>query len=54
MFFARKVVHSPLFDNLHPVAQKKLLKASRPPSAFKVQRRRLKRWLVRDVLRFRS
>jgi glycosyltransferase involved in cell wall biosynthesis len=53
-FFARKVVHSPLFDNLHPVAQKKLLKASRPPSAFKVQRRRLKRWLVRDVLRLRS
>ena len=50
MIFARKVVHSPFFDILHPRARKKFLKASRPPSAFKVQRRRLKRWLAKRVL----
>ena len=50
MIFARKVVHSPFFDILHPMARKKFLKASRPPSAFKVQRRRLKRWLAKRVL----
>lgn len=55
MLFAKKVVHSPFCDILHPMARKKFLeasrppsafKASRPPSAFKVQRRRLKRWLA--------
>jgi glycosyltransferase involved in cell wall biosynthesis len=46
MLFARKVVHSPFFEILHPIARKKYLKASRPPSAFKVQRRRFKCWLA--------
>ena len=46
MHFARKVVHSPFFEILHPIARKKYLKASRPPSAFRVQRRRFKRWLA--------
>jgi glycosyltransferase involved in cell wall biosynthesis len=46
MLFARKVVHSPFFEILHPIARKKYLKASRPPSALKVQRRRFKRWLA--------
>ncbi len=46
MLFARKVVHSPFFEILHPLARKKFLKASRSPSAFKVQRRRFKRWLA--------
>ena len=46
MLFAKKVVDAPFFDILHPFSKKKFLKASRAPSAFKVQRRRLKRWLV--------
>jgi glycosyltransferase involved in cell wall biosynthesis len=46
MLFARKVVHSSFSEILHPIARKKYLKASRPPSAFKVQRRRFKRWLA--------
>jgi glycosyltransferase involved in cell wall biosynthesis len=50
MLFARKVVHSPFFHILHPFSKKRFLKASRPPSAFKVQRRRLKRWLAKRVL----
>lgn len=50
MLFARKVVNAPFFDILHPYSKKKFLKASRPPSAFKVQRRRLKRWLVDRLL----
>lgn len=50
MLFARKVVHSPFFEILHPLARKKFLKASLPPSAFKVQRRRFKRWLAKRVL----
>ena len=50
MLFAKKVVHSPFFDILHPFSKKRFLKASRPPSAFKVQRRRLKRWLAKRVL----
>lgn len=50
MLFAKKVVYSPFFDILHPFSKKRFLKASRPPSAFKVQRRRLKRWLAKRVL----
>lgn len=50
MLFARKVVHSPFFDILHPAARKKFLKVIRPQSAFKVQRRRLKRWLAGCLL----
>ena len=50
MLFAKKVVHSPFFDILHPLSKKRFLKASRPPSTFKVQRRRLKRWLAKRVL----
>jgi len=50
ILFAKKVVHSPFFDMLHPFSKKRFLKASRPPSAFKVQRRRLKRWLAKCVL----
>lgn len=50
MLFARKVVHSPFFDILHPFSKKRFLKASRPQSAFKVQRRRLKRWLAGCLL----
>jgi glycosyltransferase involved in cell wall biosynthesis len=50
MLFALKVVHSSFFDILHPIARKKYLKASKPPSAFKVQRRRFKRWLARCIL----
>jgi glycosyltransferase involved in cell wall biosynthesis len=50
MLFAKKVVHSPFFHILHPFSKKRFLKASRPPSAFKVQRRRLKRWLAKRVL----
>jgi hypothetical protein len=50
MLFAKKVVDAPFFDILHPFSKKKLLKASRPPSAFKVQRRRLKSWLVASLL----
>lgn len=47
--FAAKVVYSSFFEILHPASRNKLLKASRPPSAFKVQRRRLKRWLAKRV-----
>jgi glycosyltransferase involved in cell wall biosynthesis len=47
ILFARKVVHSPIFGMLHPIARRKFRKASKPPSFFKVQRRRLKRWLAR-------
>ena len=50
MLFAAKVVYSPFFDILHPLSKKRFLKASRPPSTFKVQRRRLKRWLAKRVL----
>lgn len=50
MLFAKKVVDAPFFNMLHPFSKKKFLKASRPPSAFKVQRRRLKRWLVGRLL----
>jgi glycosyltransferase involved in cell wall biosynthesis len=50
MLFAKKVVDAPFFNMLHPFSKKKFLKASRPPSAFKVQRRRLKRWLVDRLL----
>ncbi len=50
MLFAKKVIHSPFFDILHPFSKKRFLKASRPPAAFKVQRRRLKRWLAKRVL----
>lgn len=50
ILFAKKVVHSPFFDILHPFSKKRFLKASRPPSAFKVQRRRLKRWLAKLLL----
>jgi glycosyltransferase involved in cell wall biosynthesis len=50
ILFARKVVHSPFFGILHPAARKKFLKLIRPQSAFKVQRRRLKRWLAKRVL----
>lgn len=50
MLFAKKVVYSPFFHILHPFSKKRFLKASRPPSAFKVQRRRLKRWLAKRVL----
>jgi hypothetical protein len=50
MLFARKVAHSPFFDILHPIARKKYLKASRPPSVFKVHRRRFKRWLAGCLL----
>jgi hypothetical protein len=46
MLFAKKVVHSSFSEILHPIARKKYLKASRSPSAFKVQRRRFKRWLA--------
>jgi glycosyltransferase involved in cell wall biosynthesis len=46
MLFAKKVVHSPFFDVLHPMARKKFVKESRPPSALKALRRRLKRWLA--------
>ena len=48
--FARKVVHSPFFDILHPAARKKFLKVIRPQSALKVQRRRRKRWLAGCLL----
>ena len=50
IFFARKVVHSSFFEILHPLVRKKFLKASIPPSTFKVQRRRFKRWLAKRVL----
>ena len=50
MLFAKKVVHSPVFAILHRKARRKFRKASRPPSALKTLRRRLKRWLAMRVL----
>lgn len=43
--FSQKVIHSSFFSDLHPLAQKKFLKAVKPPSTFKQGRRRFKNWL---------
>jgi glycosyltransferase involved in cell wall biosynthesis len=42
--FSQKVIHSNFFSDLHPLAQKKFLKAVRPISTFKKGRRGLKNW----------
>lgn len=44
--FSQKVVHSSFFSDLHPLVQKKFLKAVKPASAFKQGRRRFKNWLM--------